>query len=36
MYCLSVNCKIRRTKLSVPGFGNYMLLKNDRQQAGKP
>jgi hypothetical protein len=26
---LSVNCESRKTKLSVPGLGDYMLLKKD-------
>jgi hypothetical protein len=33
---LSVNCETRKIKLSVPDFGDYMLLANNRQQASKP
>jgi hypothetical protein len=30
VHMLSVNCETRKTKLSVPDFGDYMLLKKDR------
>jgi hypothetical protein len=33
---LSVNCETRKIKLSVPDFGDYMLLANNRLQASKP
>jgi hypothetical protein len=32
---LSVNCESRKTKLSVLGFGDYRLLKKDRELASK-
>ena len=32
---LSVNCETRKTKVSVLGFADYMLLENDRQQTSK-
>jgi hypothetical protein len=34
--CLLVNYENRKTELSVPGFGDYMLLKKDRRRASKP
>jgi hypothetical protein len=36
MKSFSVNCETRKTKLSVPGFGDYMLSKKDKQRASKP
>jgi hypothetical protein len=33
---LSVNCETRKIKLSMPDFGDYMLLANNRLQASKP
>jgi hypothetical protein len=30
-----VNCESRKTRLSVPGFGDYMLLKDNRKLARK-
>jgi hypothetical protein len=32
---LSVNCESRKTKLSVPGFGDYVLLGKDRELVSK-
>jgi REP element-mobilizing transposase RayT len=33
---LSVNCESRNTKLNVRCFGDYIHLKEDKQQASKP